>query len=432
MALFPTRRNKATKAQVNPIEPSVSAPVRRGKAAKRQGKAPKQPTDASKRRGKAAEPRNPAPARRDDTPKRRGKAARSQANSITLAAPTRQDDTPKRRGKAARSQANNAALPVSAPAREIKAPGWWSRMLTRRSKPATPAVPVAEPQTPAPALQTPAPEPQVAQVVAPALVASAVAVPVTVPASPVSTPAAEVPAPARKAKTPSRWATAAKLLLPARRKSASLLWWMLPAVIVGGWFYPYLGFLMLICMMAPIVIGFFRGRFWCGWVCPRGSFLDYVMGHFSRNKPAPAWLRSKHFRRGMLIFLMGMMGFQLTMAWPNPQAIGRVFIMLLTVTTVVGIGLAIAYRPRTWCTFCPMGTLASWVSRGKRPLTVNTSTCRSCSACSKVCPMYLNPHQPDNSHAICIKCEQCVSRCPRKSLSFDPKPELIIEQNIAA
>ncbi len=222
---------------------------------------------------------------------------------------------------------------------------------------------------------------------------------------------------------PTRRGKATKLMLPARRRSAAIIWWSLPIVAIGGWFYPYLGFLMLLCMAAPVVIGAIRGRFWCGWVCPRGSFFDYVMSRFSRNKPAPKWLRSKAFRRGVLIFLMSMMTVQLTLAWPNPQAIGRVFIMLLTVTTLVGIGLAVAYKPRTWCTFCPMGTMASWVSRGKRPLNINPSACTSCSACSKLCPMYLNPSQPDPSHAACIKCEQCVARCPRKALSFDAQPD---------
>ncbi len=213
------------------------------------------------------------------------------------------------------------------------------------------------------------------------------------------------------------------LMLPTRRRSAGLLWWFLPIVAIAGWFYPYLGFLMLICMMAPLIVATFRGRYWCGWMCPRGAFLDYIMARFSRNKPAPAWLRSTSFRVGALIFLMSAMSFQLVHAWPNPQAIGRVFITLLTVTTVVGIGLAIAYKPRTWCGFCPMGTLSSWISLGKKPLTV-ASSCRDCSACAKLCPMTLTPHKQDTqSRANCIKCAQCVTRCPQKALAFTVTPQ---------
>lgn len=229
-----------------------------------------------------------------------------------------------------------------------------------------------------------------------------------------------VPAPTATAQParPAPRRKGANLMSPTRRRTAAIIWWFLPIVAIAGWFLPYLGYLMLICMLAPVVIGAFRGRLWCGWVCPRGSFFDYIMARFSRNKPAPAWLRSKAFRNGMIAFLMTVMGVQLTLAWPDPAAIGRVFIMLLTVTTIVGMGLAVAYRPRTWCSFCPMGTMTSWFSHGKRPLNV-TSACKDCSACGKVCPMYLTPQHPDSSHASCIKCERCVMVCPRNAISFE-------------
>lgn len=228
---------------------------------------------------------------------------------------------------------------------------------------------------------------------------------------------------------PARRRNVALELLPARRRSAAILWWLLPVFVVGGWFYPYLGLLMPICMLAPVVIAPIRGRTWCGWACPRGSFLDYVMGRFSRGRSAPKWLRSKGFRLGVLAFLMVMMTTQLVFAWPDPQAIGRVFIMLLTVTTVVGIGLALAYRPRTWCSFCPMGTMSSWFSHGKRPLYVG-SACTSCPACTKLCPMSLNPSKPDNTHADCIKCTRCVAICPRKTISFLPPSQVVVEPKL--
>lgn len=222
---------------------------------------------------------------------------------------------------------------------------------------------------------------------------------------------------------PARRRNVALELLPARRRSAAILWWLLPVFVVGGWFYPYIGLLMPICMLAPVAIAPIRGRYWCGWVCPRGSFFDYIMGRFSRNKPAPKWLRSKGFRLGMLAFLMTMMTTQIVLAGPDLQAIGRVFITLLAVTSIVGIGLALAYRPRTWCGFCPMGTMASWFAHGKRPLHTS-SACTSCPACTKLCPMGISPHKPDNTHSDCIKCTRCVTVCPRKAISFVPLSQI--------
>jgi polyferredoxin len=226
---------------------------------------------------------------------------------------------------------------------------------------------------------------------------------------------------------PARRRSPAHFLVPARRRSAAIIWWFLPAVMIAGWFFPYLGFLMLICMAASVAFADIVGRYWCGWVCPRGSFFDYIIGRISRNKPVPAWINTTRFRVGALIFLMGMMSVQLTLAWPDPQAIGRVFILLLTVTTVVGLGLGLIYKPRTWCSFCPMGTMAGWASKGnKHSLSVNYETCRDCSACARVCPMGLTPQKPDESHAACIKCEQCTTRCPQKALSFSPEQDVVI------
>jgi polyferredoxin len=187
---------------------------------------------------------------------------------------------------------------------------------------------------------------------------------------------------------------------------------------------------MLICMVASVAFANKIGRYWCGWMCPRGSFFDYMMGRISRNRSAPSWMRSTAFRVGALVFLMGMMSVQMALAWPDPQAIGRVFIVLLTATTLVGIGLALAYKPRTWCTVCPMGTMATWAAQGhNRALQVDDATCSNCSACSRLCPMELTPQQPDQARTACIKCELCITRCPRKALSFGPTEDSpILEQ----
>lgn len=206
-------------------------------------------------------------------------------------------------------------------------------------------------------------------------------------------------------------------LSPLRRRTAAFLWLSLPVVAIGGWFYPYLGYLVIPCMIAPIIVGIFRGRHWCGWFCPRGAFFDFIMRHFTPNRTAPPWIRSKAFRTGVLIFLMGMMTVQISMVWPDGRAIGRVFVLLLGVTTVVGIGLAVTFKPRTWCTFCPMGTMANWVSHGKRPLVVSEE-CKECAACAKDCPMDLTPYEGGPAHADCLKCNQCVLKCPLDALSF--------------
>lgn len=205
-----------------------------------------------------------------------------------------------------------------------------------------------------------------------------------------------------------------------RQRLKRLLWIALPASIIGGFLYGPLGFAVLICMGASIGIAFVRGRAWCDY-CPRGNFFDIVMKPLSPKRPLPRVLRTTGFRLFALAFVMGMMAFQLSRVWGNVPKMGMVFVTLLLVTSLVGIVLALFINPRTWCTFCPMGSMAAWIGKRKRPLQVESS-CVSCGACAKACPMDLRPmdHQESGQmeHGDCLKCASCVVKCPKAALSW--------------
>lgn len=203
-----------------------------------------------------------------------------------------------------------------------------------------------------------------------------------------------------------------------RQGVKSVLWMLLPAVLIAGWFYPVLGVAILACMGASVGLSFRYGRTWCDF-CPRGTFFDAVMSKVSSGRPVPKVLRSTPWRIGMLVFLMGMMTFQLVHAWGDAAAVGRVFWNLLLVTTLVGVALAFPFRARTWCAFCPMGSMASWIGKGRRPLYLQEDKCVSCGLCAKVCPMELDPSaQGMLTHGDCLKCSRCVVSCPKHALGF--------------
>lgn len=206
-----------------------------------------------------------------------------------------------------------------------------------------------------------------------------------------------------------------------RQGVKSVIWVVLVIAIVGGWLYPPLGFGVLLCMGASVGLAFRYGRTWCDF-CPRGTFFDTVVARFSRGLSTPKFLRSLPFRIFMLLFLMGMMGCQLARAWGDIPAMGRVFWLLLTVTTAVGTVLGIPFNPRTWCGFCPMGSMASWIGKGRRPLWIDASKCTACGLCARACPMELNPSSNRFEGAMtqgdCLKCSACVSVCPKGALTF--------------
>jgi len=196
---------------------------------------------------------------------------------------------------------------------------------------------------------------------------------------------------------------------------------VLPLVLIGGWVYPPLGFSLLICMFGAVGIALYKGRAWCDWMCPRGSFYDLFLDKLSHKIPIPSLFRTNWFRMLVLSLLMGALGIQIYYAWGDSYGIGRAFVLVLTVTTTAGIALGAVFKPRAWCQICPMGTLANWLSRGKKPLYVSEH-CKDCNLCAKVCPMQLKPNEGTSgimTDGDCIKCSSCVAACPVNALGFE-------------
>lgn len=204
------------------------------------------------------------------------------------------------------------------------------------------------------------------------------------------------------------------------------LYWILLIYLVVGYFYPVIGFLALICMIAPVSFAVRRGRWWCGNACPRGSFYDRILSRYSPHRPIPTFVRSRGFRIFMVMFIFAMFGIQMYRAWGDWNAMGKVFWTIILITTIVGIILSFIYAPRTWCSFCPMGTLSSWVTprsgnlpAGYRRIFVGEKCTTRCKLCSAVCPMQLTPHESRNQeegflHPDCLKCSRCTIGCPLK------------------
>lgn len=190
-----------------------------------------------------------------------------------------------------------------------------------------------------------------------------------------------------------------------------------------GWFYPLIGYFIPACMVAGIGLAIRRGRKWCDWMCPRGSFADSYLKSLSPHRHIPHFLRSFPVRIGVLSFLMLMLGYQIMKLWPEPYAIGRFFVVLLTITTIIGIFLAALVHQRSWCYICPIGSLANLVGKHKMKLHMKEDACITCKLCEKTCPMDLRPQElKDNKKMAfsgdCLKCGLCIKSCPKDALFF--------------
>ena len=155
---------------------------------------------------------------------------------------------------------------------------------------------------------------------------------------------------------------------------------LLIAFIALGMFDLRFAVIAAICMVAPIIVSIFKGRFWCGNLCPRGNFYDNVVSKFSNKRKPPKFFKSYYFRAIILTIMMTVFISGVSKNWGNLYGIGMVFYRLIVVTTIIGIVLSLFYNHRTWCSFCPMGTMASVVSKfrkSKKVLQVSSS-CVSC------------------------------------------------------
>lgn len=208
------------------------------------------------------------------------------------------------------------------------------------------------------------------------------------------------------------------------------LYWILAAYLVVGYFFPVVGWLALVCMIAPVAFAVRRGRWWCGNACPRGSLYDRLLSRYSPHRPIPRFVRTFGFRLFMVCFIFAMFGVQMYRAWGDWAAMGRVFWTIILITTIVGVVLSFIYAPRTWCSFCPMGTLSSWVSprvgrlpEGYRAIRVDSRCQMKCKSCARVCPMQLTPYdcrgeEAGYLHPDCIKCGHCAVACPIRIMAL--------------
>lgn len=141
------------------------------------------------------------------------------------------------------------------------------------------------------------------------------------------------------------------------KKTQMLMVWLLPLIVIGGLFFPVLGYCVVAMMAIFLTIAVFRGRYWCWNLCPRGAFLDIVMSKASLHKPVPGVFARMWFRWLVFSVFMAILIFRILGTGGNLIAIGAVFVSICILTTVVSIVLGAATKHRSWCVICPMGTL---------------------------------------------------------------------------
>ena len=207
---------------------------------------------------------------------------------------------------------------------------------------------------------------------------------------------------------------------------------LVPLVVIGGYFWPYLGYIAIAMLLFMLILSLFRGRYYCGWFCAMGSFHERLLALFSRKKKMLPVFKAPWFRSLIFVLMMGLLLSRLILADGDPKKIGAAFVMMWTISTGMGIWLGLLWKPRSWCSICPMGLFQGFLGLRAYRLQVGDG-CRECGLCEKVCPIETNPGSMRSignvRSADCMRCGNCVVNCPTKALSFAKGADSITERD---
>lgn len=185
------------------------------------------------------------------------------------------------------------------------------------------------------------------------------------------------------------------------KKWYDYLWIVSMTYLVLGFFNILFAWIGLLCFFIPLIISAVGGgKSYCNKYCGRGQIFDLLGNKFklSRNRPMPRFMVSKWFRYGFLTFFMIMfanMIFATYLVFSNARGLSEVVTILWTfkvpwkwayfgglenvwiaqfafgfysvmlTSTILGLVTMGLFKPRSWCVYCPMGTMTQAICKIK-------------------------------------------------------------------
>lgn len=185
-----------------------------------------------------------------------------------------------------------------------------------------------------------------------------------------------------------------------KKKWYDYLWIFSTIYLILGFLNILFAWLGLICFITPLAISLIRGnKAYCNQYCGRGQLFSMLGGRFglSRKKNLPRWMVSPWFRYGFLVFFLTMFCIMLwntylvfaraelkqvvTLLWtfklpwhwayhgtlfsPGVAQFAFGFYSIMLTSTLLGLITMVLFKPRSWCVYCPMGTMTQMICKIK-------------------------------------------------------------------
>ncbi|SDN69276.1 4Fe-4S binding protein [Acetanaerobacterium elongatum] len=190
----------------------------------------------------------------------------------------------------------------------------------------------------------------------------------------------------------------------------------------------------VILMLAVLVISLLFGPAFCGWICPFGTFQEYIGKIGKRllgkryNNLVPGKLDSilRYLRYGVLALVLYNTAVTAKLVFQNADPYYALFNMFsneVAVTAYIALAVIAALSlvaERPFCKYaCPYGAVLGLfnlvrIFKIKR----NAATCTGCKSCDRSCPMNIEVSKRTTVYNHqCISCLQCTSEngCVREN-----------------
>jgi polyferredoxin len=187
----------------------------------------------------------------------------------------------------------------------------------------------------------------------------------------------------------------------------------------------------VILMYAVFALTILFGPVFCGWICPFGTFQEFIgkigkklfgkrYNHFIPKKIDNILRYIRYFVLALVIYNTATTAKLVFQNIDPYYALFNFFTNEVAITAYIALGITVLlslFVERPFCKYmCPYGaTLGIFNLFRIFKIKRNKSTCISCNACDKACPMNI---EVSSSHKVynhqCISCLNCTSEnaCP--------------------